>query len=153
MVILVNLCLFIWSIRLIWLIWLIWCLDHLVNPVNLFAPPAVGGDAGLVRSSLPGQREERRHHGQPVGHGDPAGDRDQQPPAPPQAAARHPGDGVPDQPLCSSQHTIRKYALTRRACAPVTQPFQLGLENRNKQHTKNSSDCKPVLFFLFTVYQ
>jgi len=64
-------------------------------------PPlaALGGDAGLVRGSLPGQREERSRHGQPVGPGDPAGAGDQQPPAPAEAALGHPGDGLAHQPL------------------------------------------------------
>ena len=66
------------------------------------APPAVAGHAGMVRGGVPGQREERRHHVGAVGHGDPAGDRHQQPAAPPQAPPRHPGDGVAHQPLGSA---------------------------------------------------
>jgi len=60
---------------------------------------AVAGHAGVVRGRVPRQRQERRHHVGAVRHGDPAGDRHQQPPAPPQAAARHPGNGVAHQPL------------------------------------------------------
>lgn len=70
--------------------------------------PAVGRDAGVVRGSVPRQREERRHHGQPVGHGDPEGDRHQQPAAPPQAAAGHPGDGVPHQSVRTCEHPLCK---------------------------------------------
>lgn len=44
-------------------------------PYLLSVYPAVGRDACMVCGSLPCQREERRHHGQPVGHRDPKRDR------------------------------------------------------------------------------
>ena len=71
-------------------------------------PPAMGGDASVVRRSLSRQREERCHHGQPVGHGDPEGDRHQQPPAPAQTPPGHPGNGLPHQSVCAREHSLRK---------------------------------------------
>lgn len=70
--------------------------------------PAVGGDASVVRRSLSRQREERRHHGQPVGHGDPERDRHKQPPAPAQTPPGHPGNGLPHQSVCAREHSLRK---------------------------------------------
>lgn len=87
-------------------------LDFLIFSSVFCLLPAVGGHARLVRRSLSRQREERRHHGQPVGHRDPEGDRHQQPTSPPQTAAGHPGDGVPHQPVSPGQHSLCETAHT-----------------------------------------
>lgn len=70
--------------------------------LSLLTPPhsrlpmasALGGHACVVRGCLSGQCQERRHHGQPVRHGDPEGNWHQQSPAQAQAAPCHSGDGV-----------------------------------------------------------
>lgn len=62
---------------------------------------ALGGHACVVRGCLSGQCQERRHHGQPVRHGDPAGNWHQQSPAQAQAAPCHSGDGVTHVALCA----------------------------------------------------
>lgn len=62
--------------------------------------PAVGGHAGLVRGCVSCECEERSHHVSALGHGDPAGDRNQQPVTSPETPPGHPGDRVSDQPLC-----------------------------------------------------
>lgn len=91
------------SVRPGWRVFRVFCLPVASAEPDLWPahslPPALGGDAGLVRGRLPGQCEKRGHHVRPVGHGDPAGDRHQQPSAPAEAAPRHPGDHVPDQPV------------------------------------------------------
>lgn len=56
----------------------------------------------MVCGCLPGQCQEWCHHGQLVGHRDPARDRYQQPAAPAQAAPCHPGDGLTHLTLSSS---------------------------------------------------
>lgn len=70
-------------------------LSLLTPPHSCFSTAsALGGHACLVCGRLPGQCQERRHHGQPVRHGDPEGNWHQQPPAQAQATPRHSGDGV-----------------------------------------------------------
>lgn len=83
------------------------CLTFASSPVLV-----VAGHAGLVRGGVSRQREKRRHHVGAVRHGDPEGDRHQQPPAPPQAAPGHPGDGVPHQPLRTTHLPNRECSMT-----------------------------------------
>lgn len=99
----------VWVFKVFLLLLMITCL----TVPNVF--PVVGRDACVVRGSLPGQRKERCHYGQPVRHRDSEGDWYQQPFAQAQTPPRHPGNGLPHQSICTCQHPLRKAQSKQRS--------------------------------------
>lgn len=116
----------------------------------------MGGHACLVRGCVQSQREERGHHVGAIRHGDPKRDRNQQPPASPQAQIGHPGNHVPHQPL-SPAHLQNGTALSPPSHIKHFRTFILWVLLHTHHHSQHvlmqkhflTRTNEPRLYFFF----